>query len=131
HGRSLERFVALLLISLTSACLFEDLFAFNSCAEDGAVGLPNSTALALKQTIKSEQPSSTDSGDQDHGWFFCCPHWGPWTFFPSRAEFVVFPPRCFPWQQSLICQFVSTVSPTSSLIFRTSRSEASSSNHSH
>ena len=71
---TLKRFVALLLISLTGLCIFEDLYASNSCAEDGATLLSESRALTLSQTSSSQQSSPTDSGDKDHDCFCCCRH---------------------------------------------------------
>ena len=71
---ALRRFVALLLISLPVLCIFEDLFALNSCAEDGTSPLPESRPLALNQTASSPQPSPTDSSDKDHDCFCCCRH---------------------------------------------------------
>jgi len=70
----LRRFVALVLLSLTFLCIFEDLFALNSCAENGPSPLPESRPLALNQTAKSPQVSPTDSSDKDHDCLCCCRH---------------------------------------------------------
>jgi hypothetical protein len=71
---ALKRFVALLLISLTFLCIFEDLFAFNSCGEDETPPVPQSRAVALSPTAGSQQPSPKDSSDKDHDCFCCCRH---------------------------------------------------------
>jgi hypothetical protein len=74
HTATSKRLVAVLLISLTCLCIFEDLLTRNSCGEDGTPPLPQSRALALSKTASSQQPSSTDSSDRDHDCFCCCRH---------------------------------------------------------
>jgi hypothetical protein len=74
RGTTLKRLVSLLLISLTCLCIFEDLFALNSCGEDGTLALPQSRAMVLSQTASSQQPSPTDFSDKDHDCFCCCRH---------------------------------------------------------
>ena len=74
RSTTLKRFVALLLISLTVLCIFEDVFALNSCAEDGTPPFSESRPLALSPTAGSQQPSPTDSSDKDHDCFCCCRH---------------------------------------------------------
>ena len=73
-GTSLRRFVALLLISLTVLCIFEDLFGLNVCGEHLTTPLPESRALALSQAAGSPQSSPTESGDKGHDCFCCCRH---------------------------------------------------------
>jgi hypothetical protein len=74
HTATSKRAVALLLISLTCLCILEDLLSPDSCAEDGAITLPESRAATLSQTASSQQRSPSDSGEKDHGCFCCCRH---------------------------------------------------------
>jgi hypothetical protein len=77
----LKRVVAMLVILITGVCLVEELFALNSCAEEGGNVDFGSLASVIGRSQGPEQSPPPGSSEGDHDCFCCCRHVIPGAFF--------------------------------------------------